>query len=343
MQEKDLNNVEMIPYPKKRMRRLRRTEAMRTLLQEHAVTAQDLILPIFVEENATERTPIPSLPGVTRETEETLPTAVKAAYEAGIQSIILFGVSHNKDETGSDSLKADGLMARMISSARAAAPNMLIIADACFCEYTDHGHCGPINDKNLIDNDATLDNLAKQAVIAAQAGADIIAPSGMMDGMVAAIRHGLDTAGFEDIAILSYAAKFASHFYGPFRDAAGCALGHMASAPKTRDSYQMQPANSNEALREVALDIEEGADMIMVKPGLPYLDIIQRITDTYNIPVFAYHVSGEYAMLQAAAQNGWIDYDNALHEQMIAFKRAGCSAILTYGALDLLHFLKSKK
>lgn len=326
-------------HPVKRMRRLRRTKGMRDLLQEHHITKQDLVYPIFVEEHIQDRQAINSLPGIFRETEESLSAAVKDAAEAGIQSIILFGVSHNKDDEGTDSLNHNGLLARMIRTAREAAPEMVIIADACFCEYTDHGHCGPISDKGDVDNDRTIDNLRHQAVIAAQAGADIIAPSGMMDGMVANIRDALDSAGFEDIAILSYAAKFASHFYGPFRDAAGCALGSHDHAPKTREGYQMNPANAEEAMREVAIDLKEGADMIMVKPGIAYLDIIQRIKSTHNVPLFAYHVSGEYAMLHAAAEKGWLDYENTLMEQMIAFKRAGCNAILTYGALDIAKIL----
>lgn len=324
-----------------RMRRLRTSPAMRALVQEYALSVDDLIYPIFVEENATERTAIASLPGVFRETEATLPAAVQEAAALGIKAIILFGVSHNKDALGSDSLKDDGLLARMIRAAKKAAPDMLIIADACFCEYTDHGHCGPLKGGD-VDNDATLENLGKQAVAAARAGADIIAPSGMMDGMVAAIRAALDKAGFTDRAILSYAVKYASCFYGPFRDAAGCSLGAYPDAPKNRKTYQMNPANAAEGLREAALDVAEGADMLMIKPGMPYLDMVQRVKNEFKMPTFAYQVSGEFAMLKAAAGNGWLGYDEALMESLLSFKRAGADAILTYGALDAARILTKK-
>jgi porphobilinogen synthase len=325
----------------RRLRRLRKSAAMRDLLQETHLSVNDLILPLFIEENAPERTAIASLPGVFRETETSLTGALQEASSLGIKAAILFGVSHNKDAAGSDSMKKGGLLDRMIRRAKDAAPDMLIIADVCFCEYTDHGHCGVLTEAGDVDNDRTLINLAKQAQIAAAAGADIIAPSGMMDGMVAAIRAGLDEDGFTEIPILSYAAKFASAFYGPFRDAAGCALGSHPHARKDRKTYQMNPANADEAMREVAQDIQEGADMVMVKPGLPYLDIIHRVKTTFGLPTFAYHVSGEYAMLKAAAEKGWIDYDAAYGEILMGFKRAGCDAIITYGALDLARRLSA--
>lgn len=335
------SEAQLSDYPTTRLRRGRRNASMRALLQETHLSKDDVILPLFVEENLKQRTEIESLPGVFRETEESLKTTVKSAWDKGVKCIILFGVSHNKDHEGTDSLKPNGLMARMIKAARKAAPEIIIIADACFCEYTDHGHCGPINtDKNDVDNDRTLNNLAHQAEVAAQAGADIIAPSGMMDGMVAAIREGLDSAGFEDIAIMAYSAKFASHLYGPFREASGCTLDSSAqTGPENRETYQMNPANSDEAMREVEQDILEGADMVMVKPGIAYLDIIQRIKSTHNIPIFAYHVSGEYAMLKAAADRGWLNYEAVLGEHLMALKRAGCTGILTYGALDLINIL----
>lgn len=314
---------------------------MRDLLQETHLSVNDFIYPIFVDEDTQERTAIPSLPGIFRETEKTLPGAVKDAANLGIKAIILFGISHHKDSSGSDSLKKDGLLARMIKTAKDAAPHILVIADTCFCEYTDHGHCGPLA-HGSVDNDRTLEGLAKQAVIAADSGADIIAPSGMMDGMVAAIRGGLDNHGHTNIAILSYAAKFASTYYGPFRDAAGCSLGTDEAAPKDRKSYQMNPANTNEAMREVELDIQEGADMLMVKPGLAYLDVVQRVKDAFHMPTFAYHVSGEYAMLKAASEKGWLDYEDTLIETMLSFKRAGCDAILTYSALDCAKALQEK-
>lgn len=330
-----------IAKPLIRMRRLRTSPAMRALVQENALSVDDLIYPIFVEENAKERTAIASLPGVFRETESSLAGAVQEAAELGIKAIILFGVSHNKDALGSDSLNDNGLLARMIRAAKAAAPDMLVIADACFCEYTDHGHCGPLKHGD-VDNDATLENLGKQAVTAARAGADIIAPSGMMDGMVAAIRAALDEAGFTDRAILSYAVKYASCFYGPFRDAAGCSLGAYPDAPKNRKTYQMNPANAMEGLREAALDVDEGADMLMIKPGLPYLDMVQRVKHEFQMPTFAYQVSGEFAMLKAASANGWLGYDDALMESLLSFKRAGADAILTYGALDAARLLNKK-
>jgi porphobilinogen synthase len=326
-------------FPSARMRRMRRTPSMRDMVQETRLDKSNLIQPVFVEEQADARTPIASLPGVFRETEKTLPDAIKNTYDAGIRSVILFGVSHHKDHNGSDCMKESGLLARMIRAAKAAAPDMNVIADVCFCEYTDHGHCGPLTPCGDVDNDATLANLQIQAVNAAKAGADIIAPSGMMDGMVAAIRAGLDDAGFSHIPILSYAVKYASAFYGPFRDAAGCSLGGSQTARKDRKTYQMDPANSDEALREAMLDIAEGADMLMVKPGMPYLDIIRRLRDATHMPLFAYHVSGEFAMLKAAAQNGWLDYESCLMESLMAFRRAGCTGIITYGAIDAAGFL----
>lgn len=315
--------------PLMRMRRLRTSEGMRALVRENTLTAADLILPLFVEEDITERQPINSMPGVFRETEKSVAAAVREAQNAGVKSVMLFGVSHHKDDHGTDSLKPDGLMARMIRNVKDACPDMIVIADACFCEYTDHGHCGPLDERGYVMNDLTLENLAVQAVIAADAGADIIAPSGMMDGMVAAIRAGLDDNGHENIPILSYAAKYASAFYGPFRDAAGCALKN-----GDRKTHQMDPANSDEALREVAIDLNEGADMVMVKPGLPYLDIVHRVKTEFRVPTFAYNVSGEYAMLKFAAQAGVLDYDRVLMEMLISFKRAGADGILTYAAVD---------
>jgi porphobilinogen synthase len=322
-------------YPKIRMRRGRTSEGMRSMVRENSLTCNDLILPLFVEEDITERQPIKSMPGVFRETEKSIITALKDAEDAGVKSVILFGVSHNKDGIGSDSLKSGGLFSRMIRTVKDACPDMLVMADLCFCEYTDHGHCGPLDDHGHVMNDMTLDNLGLQAVVAAEAGADIMAPSGMMDGQVRAIRAALDQSGYQDIAILSYAAKYASAFYGPFRDAAGCSL-------KTGDrkTHQMDPANSDEAMREVALDLEEGADMVMVKPGLPYLDIIHRVKTEFRVPTFAYNVSGEYAMLKFAAEAGALDYNKAMMEMLLGFKRAGADGILTYSAIDAARLLK---
>jgi porphobilinogen synthase len=333
-----MNNLD-IPKPEKRMRRLRTNDTMRRFVRETHLNISDLIYPIFVEENTDERVEIASMPGVFRETEATLADKVRECDALGIPAIILFGVSKHKDSIGSDAMQHTGLLYRMIDIAKQAAPNILVIADVCFCEYTDHGHCGPLND-NLtdVDNDRTLENIAIQAVNASNAGADIIAPSGMMDGAIDAIRAGLDQSGYRNKPVMAYSSKFASGFYGPFRDAAGCALGG-ASGPKDRKTYQMDPANRFEAIRETEQDVMEGADMVMIKPGLPYLDIIREIKDTFQMPTFAYNVSGEYAMLKFAAQAGAIDYDTAMMEALLSFKRAGADGILTYHAIDAAKIL----
>jgi len=333
-----INNLD-IPRPEKRMRRTRTNDTMRRFVRETHLSVNDLIYPIFVEERTDERVEITSMPGVYRETEATLVAKVKECEAAGIPAVILFGVSKNKDTIGSDSMQKTGLLYRMIDIAKQACPNMLVIADVCFCEYTDHGHCGPLNDCGSdVDNDRTLDNLAIQSINVAEAGADIIAPSGMMDGAIDAIRSGLSQSGFDNLPVMAYAAKFASGFYGPFRDAAGCSLGG-SQGPKDRKTYQMDPANRLEALREVEQDIIEGADMVMVKPGLPYLDVIREVKDTFQMPTFAYNVSGEYAMIKFAAQAGAIDHDTTMMESLMAFKRAGADGILTYFALDAAKIL----
>lgn len=327
-------------FPHVRMRRLRRTPALRDMVRETIVTPNDLILPLFVEEDITERQPIVSMPGVFRETEKTLPAVMRDARDAGLKSVMLFGVSHNKDHTGSDSYTPGGLMSRMVDIAKQAAPEITVIADACFCEFTDHGHCGPLTaDGRDVDNDRTLEYIAMQAITACEAGADMIAPSGMMDGQISAIRHGLDLTGFSHIPIMAYAAKFASVFYGPFRDAAGCALGHMENVPKNRKTYQMDPANIREALREAAQDEAEGADMLMVKPGMAYLDVLARLRQQSNLPLAAYQVSGEYAMIRFAAQAGALDYREAMSESLLAFKRAGADLILSYSSIDAARWL----
>lgn len=329
------------------MRRLRKNAAMRGMVQENTLTTDDLILPIFVEEMTEERSAIQSLPGVYRESEKTLPARVKEIAAQGVRTVILFGISHKKDATGSDSTRQDGLFGRMIDRAKQAVPDIQVMADICLCEYTDHGHCGPIGKDGAPDNDSTLAILAQQAAVAARAGADILAPSGMMDGMIATLRAALDENGYTDIPLMSYAAKYASAHYGPFREAAGCALGHAHNhdhdhthQQSDRKAYQMNPANAMEAMREVALDIQEGADMVMVKPGLPYLDIIRMVKDEFRMPTFAYHVSGEYAMLKAASEKGWLDYDAAIMEQMMCFKRAGADGVITYSALDIARLLQ---
>ncbi len=332
----DFKNMEtrtdvIAPAPIMRKRRLRQNSAFRSLVRENHLSAADFILPIFVEEEASERTPISSLPGIYRETEKTLANAVKEAADGGVKAVILFGVSHHKDACGTDSLHGDGLFARMINRARQASPETLVIADLCFCEYTDHGHCGPLTDKGDVNNDATLENLMIQARVAAEAGAGMVAPSGMMDGMVAAIREGLDDSGFTNIPIMSYATKFASCFYGPFRDAAGCGLGK-----GNRKTYQMDPANAREAIEEAMQDEAEGADILMVKPGMPYLDILARLRQETNLPLAVYQVSGEYAMIKAAAEKGMLNEQEAMMESLLAFKRAGADIILSYFALEAI-------
>jgi porphobilinogen synthase len=326
-----------------RPRRLRQSDTMRRLVRETRLSVDDLILPIFVEEDISEPQPITSMPGIYRQTERSLAAMMKQVEAARVPAVMLFGVSHHKDHEGTDSMKKGGLLDRMIRRAKEAAPDVIVMADACFCEYTDHGHCGPIDHAhNDVDNDRTIENIARQAIIAADAGAEIIAPSGMMDGQVGAIRQALDQNGFERAAILAYAAKYASSFYGPFRDAAGCALGKEAgNIPSNRKTYQMDPANAEEALREVALDIEQGADMLMVKPGLPYLDILYRVKSTFGLPTFAYNVSGEYCMIKAAAERGWLDEEAAIMEMLMSFKRAGADGIVTYAALDAAKVLQA--
>jgi len=327
-------------YPHVRMRRLRQSPAIRNMVQENHITVNDLIYPIFVEEDITDPVAISSMPGVVRETEKTLESTMKDVQAKGIPSVMLFGVSHNKDHMGSDSLSPDGLLARIIDRAKQAAPDVAITADLCFCEYTDHGHCGPINTKKIdVDNDQTVENIAMQAVIAAEAGADIVAPSGMMDGQVSAIRHALDLTGFNDVPIMAYAAKFSSVFYGPFRDAAGCSLGACDHVPADRKTYQMNPANSREAIRDALMDEQEGADILMVKPGMPYLDILAKLREASNLPLAAYQISGEYAMIRLAAQAGALDYESAMMESLMAFKRAGADMILTYSARDVAQWL----
>ncbi len=327
-------------FPHVRMRRLRQNSGIRQMVRENQVQISDLIYPMFVEENIDAPVAIPSMPGVVRETEKSLATKMKSVEGLKVPAVMLFGVSHNKDHNGSDSLDPNGLMSRMIDRAKQAAPDTTIIADLCFCEYTDHGHCGPINSKRDVDNDKTVENIAMQAVIAAEAGADMVAPSGMMDGQVSAIRHALDVTGFSHIPVMAYAAKFASVFYGPFRDAAGCSLGHNPDVPADRKSYQLDPANGREAIRDALMDEQEGADILMVKPGMPYLDILAKLREKTELPLAAYQISGEYAMIRLAAEAGAIDYESAMMESLLSFKRAGADMILTYSACDVADWLK---
>jgi porphobilinogen synthase len=310
------------------MRRLRQNEALRRLVRETSVSLDDLIYPIFVDEGIDSPQPVASMPGVNRIPEKLLGAEIKAIAREGIGAVLLFGVSHKKDATGSDAMRDDGLLARMIKRTREAAPDITVISDTCFCEYTDHGHCGVIEGDH-VHNDMTLENLGKQAVVAAKAGAHMIAPSAMMDGQVAAIRDALDQAGFVDTPIMAYSSKFASGFYGPFRAAAGCDL------KGDRKSYQMDPMNSREALRESQIDEAEGADILMVKPGLPYLDVIARLRERTLLPIAAYQVSGEYAMIKFAAAAGALDEKRVVRETLGALKRAGADMIITYFARDI--------
>ena len=315
-------------FPVSRPRRLRTSEALRTLVRETAVSPNDLIYPIFVEEGIDAPQSVYSMPGVARIPEMHLANEIKAIHADGVKAIMMFGVSHHKDATGSDSWRPDGLLARMIKCAKNAAPDLVVMADICFCEYTDHGHCGIVKNGKVM-NDATLANMARQAVTAAHAGADIVAPSAMMDGQVQAVRRGLDEAGFVDMPIMAYSSKFASAFYGPFRAAAGCSLNG------DRKAYQMDPMNGREALRESLLDEAEGADILMVKPGLPYLDVLARLRERTLLPIAAYQVSGEYAMIKFAAEAGAVDEKRVVRETLGAFKRAGADLILTYFARDI--------
>ena len=310
------------------------------MVQENHLTTSDLILPLFVIEGTNKQEEINSMPGVHRQSIDNACETAKQAQDLSIPAIALFPAidSTLKNDQGTEALNPDNLVCRTIQAIKQAAPNVGIITDVALDPYTSHGHDGVLDDSGYVLNDETVDILCGQAAVQAQAGADIIAPSDMMDGRVAAIRNTLDDADLQNVAILSYAAKYASAFYGPFRDAVKS--GNALKGDKK--TYQMNPANRLEAIRETTLDIEEGADMVMVKPGLPYLDIVRDIKDTFQMPTFAYHVSGEFAMLKAAAQNGWLDYENCLLETLLSFKRAGCDGILTYGALDAAKQLTNK-
>lgn len=317
-----------------RGRRLRSSENMRSLIRETHISTDELIYPIFVVEGEDKINPVESMPGICQYSLDHLLEEVKRAADAGINALLLFGIPLHKDAVGSGAYAFDGIIPRAIDLIKNAYPNMLVIADVCLCEYTDHGHCGLIKDGSIL-NDETLPLLAKAAVTYAQAGADIIAPSDMMDLRVKAIRQALDENGCLDVPILSYAAKFASGYYGPFRDAA-----HSAPGFGDRKTYQMDPANGREALREVEEDIAEGADFIIAKPALAYMDVIKDISTHYNIPVIAYNVSGEYAMVKAASANGWIDEKKIVMENMLGLKRAGATAVISYHALDVARWLR---
>jgi porphobilinogen synthase len=315
-------------FPAARPRRLRSNEHFRSLFQESEFTLNDLVLPIFVEEEIDDFVPINSMPGVQRIPESKLAQEVERYARAGIKSVMTFGVSHHLDATGSDTWQENGLVSRISRTIKSAVPEMIVMSDTCFCEYTDHGHCGVMHGGH-VDNDATIENLGKQAVMAARAGADVIAPSAAMDGQVKAIRAALDAAGFTQTPIMAYSTKFASALYGPFREAGGSAL------KGDRKTYQMNPMNRREALRESLLDEAEGADALMVKPAGAYLDIIRDIREASNLPLAAYQVSGEYAMIKFGAQAGAIDENRVVRETLGAIKRAGADLIFTYFAMDL--------
>ena len=313
---------------KKRPRRLRKTEGIRSLVRETVVRPDDLIYPLFVVPDSRPRVEIRSMPGVWQNRVREAVEESRRAQDAGIRAVLLFGLPEYKDEIGSASWDPAGPVQAAIESIKRAVPQMTVIADVCLCEYTDHGHCGVIADQD-VDNDATLPLLAKQAVSFANAGADFVAPSDMMDGRVGAIRRALDESAMTEVGIMAYSAKFASGFYGPFREAA-------ESAPQFGDrrTYQMDPANVREALREIELDVEEGADIIMVKPALAYLDVIRAARERFDLPLAAYNVSGEYAMVKAAAERGWIDGTRVMNEILTSIKRAGADVIITYFAVD---------
>jgi porphobilinogen synthase len=321
-----------------RMRRNRGNEWARRMVREHVLSADDLIWPLFVMDGEKTRVPVPSMPGVERLSIDHAVREAERAARLAIPCIALFPYTDPslRDETGSEALNPDNLVCRAIAAIKREVPEVGILCDVALDPFTSHGHDGLLRD-GVILNDETVAVLVKQAIVQAEAGCDIIAPSDMMDGRVGAIRKALDAAQFIDVSIMSYAAKYASAFYGPFRDAVGSAK----TLTGDKRTYQMDPGNSDEALREVALDIEEGADMIMVKPGLPYLDIVQRVKEAFGMPTFAYQVSGEYAMIMAASQNGWLDGERAMMESLIAFKRAGCNGVLTYFAPRVAEKLKA--
>ena len=319
-----------------RHRRLRSSDNLRAMVRETHLRPEDFIYPLFVVEGENKKNEVSSMPGVYHLSLDLLNQEIEEIVSLGIKSIILFGVPDEKDEVGTQAYHDQGIVQRATRQVKELFPDLVVVADTCLCQYTDHGHCGIIENGQVL-NDPTLDLLARTAISQARAGADIIAPSNMMDGFVAAIRHGLDEAGFEHIPIMSYAVKYASAFYGPFRDAA-----HSSPQFGDRKTYQMDPANRDEALREAQSDLEEGADFLIVKPALAYLDIIRDVKNSFNVPVVAYNVSGEYSMIKAAAQNGWVDEKAIVTEMLVGMKRAGVDLMITYFAKDVARWLKEE-
>jgi porphobilinogen synthase len=322
----------------RRPRRLRATPQIRALVRENSLSADDFVLPLFVSEKVKGRAPVASMPGVAQLDEDTLFAEALCAFEAGVRAVLLFGIPSERDEKATQAYAENGVVQRAVRRLKREVPKLVVMTDVCLCEYMNHGHCGVTEfhgDTAHVHNDASVELLVKTALSHAKAGADVVAPSDMMDGRIGAIRSALDDAGFEDKILMSYAAKFASAFYGPFRDAA-------ESAPRAGDrrAYQMDAANAREALREAELDVAEGADILMVKPGLPYLDLVWRIKERFGLPTAVYNVSGEYAMLKAAAANGWLDEKACVLEQMTAFKRAGADIIITYWARECAEWLR---
>lgn len=327
-------------YPTVRHRRLRNSAAIRNLVRETYVSVQDLIYPIFVAEGEQLKEEIPSMPGVYHFSIDQLEAEILEISQLGIQAILVFGVPKDKDEVGTQAFVENGIVQRAIRKIKEINRELLVIADTCLCQFTNHGHCGVVeaceHGGAVVRNDASLELLVKAAISQAEAGADVIAPSNMMDGFVHAIRGGLDASGFDHVPIMSYAVKYASAFYGPFRDAA-----HSTPQFGDRKTYQMDPANAREALREAESDVTEGADMLIVKPALAYMDMIRTLKENFDLPIAAYNVSGEYSMVKAAAANGWIDEQAVVHETMLGFKRAGADMIITYHAKDLARWLSS--
>ncbi len=321
-------------FPETRLRRLRRTEQLRKMMKETALSTNDLVYPLFAIHGDNVRREVASMPGVFQFSIPNLVEEAKEAYGYGVPAVLLFGIPGEKDPLGTDAYSDDGIVQSAVSALKKELPDLVVITDVCMCEYTDHGHCGVLDDSGSVDNDATLELLAKSACSHVRAGADMVAPSDMMDGRVMAIRDALDEEGFHNIPIMSYAAKYASAFYGPFRDAA-------ESTPQFGDrrSYQMDPPNVREAIREVSLDVEEGADIVMVKPALAYLDVISIVKDRFDVPVAAYNVSGEYSLVKAAALKGWVDEERIVMEIITGIKRAGADLIITYFAKDVARAL----